>query len=197
MIQPRTLEGVFTSMRAALSNKIAKLTNFTTNSFNYVWTRAFANEVRRLEIQSLATQLSGFIDYAGGPITEEDIARLGLEDSVTPEELNEYMVDEDLDELVAILGVARGGGTRATGEVDITTESGETTIPAGTIVTTETDSRGDIKQFQTTETVTTSSGSTVVTNGTATAICRCCGLWRLRRRVASRNRSVSSSRNNT
>ena len=164
MIQPRTIQDVFTSMRSSLSNKIAKLTNFTPNSFNFVWTRAFSSEIRELEVQALASQLSGFIDYAGGPITDEDISRLGLQDSVTAEELNEYMVDSDLDQLVSILGVSRLSGSRATGEVDITTESGETTIPEGTVVTTEPDSAGNVTAFRTTETASTSSGATIVTN---------------------------------
>jgi len=163
-IVPRSSEDIYVSIRNQLIGKITKLTNFTNRSFNFVWNRAFSEEVRDLEVKALASQLSGIIDYAGGPITEEDLQLLGLSDDVSVDDINPLMDDNDLDELVKILGVTRDGGERATGAVDFDTESGAVTIPSGTIVSTEPDASGNTIDFETIETASTSAGVTTVTN---------------------------------
>lgn len=159
---PDTTDEIYTSLRDRLTGKIAKLQNFVEDSFNYVWTRAFSRRLRENEVALLASQLSGYVEYAGGPITQDDLDRLGV-DGVTPSEVNEYMRDEDLDELVRIVGISRDPGTRATGTVDITTVSGQTVIPAGTQFGTQPDSEtGSFLSFETQEQVSTGSGDTSV-----------------------------------
>lgn len=163
-IIPRSSEDIYVSIRGELIGKITKLTNFTNRSFNFVWNRAFSEQVRDLEVKALSSQLSGIIDYAGGPITEEDLQLLGLSDDVSVDDINPFMDDNDLDELVKILGVTRDGGERATGAVDFDTENGAVTIPEGTVVSTDPDSSGNTLDFETTEAASTSAGVTTVTD---------------------------------
>lgn len=160
--EPRSTEEIYASMRSSLSGKIQKLSNFTDRSFNAIWTDATAQEVRELEVRSTVAELAGWIDYAGKEITEEDLDELGLETDVTPAEINEFMEERYLDELVSGLGITRLPGSRATGEVDISTQSGATSIPEGTIVTTEPDQDGNTLDFETTELAETAEGVTTV-----------------------------------
>lgn len=161
---PRTKEEVFESLRDSLTDKIAKLSNFTDRSFNFVWTQAFAEEVRELEILALTSELAGFIDFTGGPITETDLENLGLDGTVTADEINEHMQDEYLDEYVKIVGISRLPGSRATGTVTFTTQPEATTIPEGTVVTTNPDADGSTIDFETTTDASTGSGVTTVTD---------------------------------
>jgi len=161
---PRTRDEVYESLRDSLTGKITKLSNFTTRSFNYVWTQAFAEEVRELEVRALTSELAGFIDYTGGPVTEDQLENLDLDTSVTADEINELMEDEYLDEYVKIVGISRLPGSRATGTVTFTTQSDETEIPEGTVVSTEPDSNGDTIDFETTEETSTGDGITTVTD---------------------------------
>jgi hypothetical protein len=161
---PRTREEVYESLKSSLTGKITKLTNFTERSFNYVWTQAFAEEIRELELLALTSELAGFIDFTGGPVTQEQLDAIGIGDRVTPEEINERMDDSYLDEYVKIVGVTRLPGSRASGSVTFTTQAGSTTIPEGTIVSTEPESDGSTIDFETTEEATTSDGVTTVTD---------------------------------
>ena len=157
----RTEEEVYESLKSSLTGRITKLTNFTDRSFNYVWTRAFAEEVRQLEVLALTSELTGWIDYTGGPVTEGQLERLGFdEDRVTAEEINDIMQDEYLDEYVKIVGISRFDGARATGTVDIETQSPPTTIPEGTLVSTSPDEDGNTLTFETTEEGDTANGET-------------------------------------
>jgi len=141
--EPRTIDDIYEELRDGLKGRIAKLTNFTETSFNFVWTRAFATEVRELELRALNSEFAGWVDYAGGPITEDDLERLGIEDSVTPEELESFTDDENLEELVKIVGVERDEGSPASGTVDIETDvSRDVTITEGIEVATEPDLNG-------------------------------------------------------
>lgn len=158
---PRTRDEIYTSLRDGLTNRISRLTNFVETSFNYVWTQAFSSRFRENEVSLLATQLSGWIDYAGGPVTQDDLDSLGV-DSVTPAEVNEYMEDEDLDNLVEIVGVSRDLGEQAIGTVTFTTVSSFTQIPAGTSVATQPDADGNFFEYETTELAETPSGTTEV-----------------------------------
>lgn len=160
--RPRTKDEIYTSLRNGLTARIERLTNFVETSFNYIWTQAFSDRFRDNEVALLAAQLSGWVDYAGGPIRQEDLDALGI-DGVTPDEVNEYMNDQDLDELVNIVGVERSPGQRAEGQVTFTTVSSFTEIPEGTSVATQPDSTGDFLEYETTETVETASGDTEVT----------------------------------
>lgn len=167
--KPRTVDEVYTSLRDRLTNKIPRLTNFVETSFNFVWTQAFAQRFRDNEVALLAAQLSGYIDTAGGPVTDDQLEALGIT-GVSAAEVNEYMQDEDLDELVQIVGVEREEGSFAEGTLDITTVSAATTIPAGTQFATE-PSGNESLVYETDETVSTDAGETSVSVGiTATDI---------------------------
>jgi len=161
----RTKDEIYESLKDELTGKIASLTNFTVNSFNYVWTQAFAEELREREVQLTVAQLSGWVDYSGGPIDDGDLVDLGLDEDVTIEELEEYVEDEHLDELVKLVGIERDQGTAASGTVTFTTQSAATTISAGTEVGTVPDSTGDFYRYETTEQVSTGSGVTTVDAG--------------------------------
>jgi uncharacterized phage protein gp47/JayE len=160
--KPRSDQDIYESLRESLKSRITKLSNFTERSFNYVWTQAFANEVRELEVRNLVSQFSGWVDYAGRPITEEDLEQLGLAEDVSPEEIEEFTKEEYLDELVKIVGVRRFEGARASGTVTIDTQAAQTTIPKGTKLTTEVDTDGNSQDFLTTEEVETADGVTQV-----------------------------------
>lgn len=158
----RTTEEIYTSLRDNLKGKIATLTNFTPNSFNDVWTNAVAEELREKEIQLTVAQFSGWVDYAGGPITEDDLQDLEIDDDVTVEEVSEFVDSLHLDELVRIVGVTRDTGVKASGTVTFTTQSAATTIAEGTEVGTQPDSTGEFNSYVTTEQVSTGSGVTEV-----------------------------------
>lgn len=162
--EPRSIDDVYESLRDSLTGRIARLTDFTERSFNYVWTRAFAEQVREVELQALAAQFNGWIDYAGKEVDDADLRELGLEDDVDPDEINDLLDDEFLDELVKIVGVRRFEGQRAAGSVTIETQAPQTTIPAGTRLTTAIDSSGETLAFVTTEQAETADGVTQVSD---------------------------------
>jgi len=160
---PRTQEDIYQSLKDNLTGKITKLTNFTDRSFNYVFTQAFAEEIRELEVLATAAEFAGWIDYVGGDITQSQLDTLGYDD-LSPEEINEVMEDEYLDEYVKIVGINRFEGARATGTVTIETQSRTTLIPEGTVVSTSPDSDGSVLEFETTEDAETGDNVTVVSN---------------------------------
>lgn len=161
---PRTEDDIYDSLRSSLTGKITKLSNFTERSFNYIWTRAFASEVRRLETLAFVSEISGWIDYSGGPITEDDLDELGVADSIDVDEVNEFISEDQLDKLVEIVGVDRFEGAAATGTVTIDTQSEATTIPEGTILTTIPDEDGNVLRFETTADASTNAGESIVTD---------------------------------
>lgn len=148
---PKSTEEVRESLQSSLSGKIVKLTNFTNRSFNYVFINSISNYLREIELKLLASELSGYIDYAGGPITNEDLRRLEIEDAVDADELNQYMDDSQLDNLVDIVGIERDSGNKATGFIDISTTSDSVSVPKGTTVSTSPDSSGNTLSYKTLE----------------------------------------------
>src|SRR6056297_414820 len=168
---PRTQDQIYRSIRDRLTSSIAGLTNFTERSFNYIFTQSYADELRELELQAVAARLSGYIDYADGNLDEDDLRELDLDDVVDdPDEINQYMSDDNLDALVEELGVARRGGDFATGEAEFTTQSARTVIPEGTTVTTALDGDGGSLQFETIEEVVVPDGITVSPEVTIQAV---------------------------
>jgi len=155
---------IYESLRSGLTGRITKLTNFTDRSFNYVWTQAFSQEIRELQELAFVSELAGFIDYAGGPITEDDLEDLGLADRISAERVNELMEDEYLDEYVKIVGVTRNDGSVSTGSVTFNTQSADTTIPQGTRVTTAVQNDGETIDFLTTDDANSPSGTTTVSD---------------------------------
>lgn len=158
----RSQDEIYETIRDRLTGKIKTLTNFTTNSFNYVWTQAFAEQFREQELKLTVAQFAGWVDYAGGPIDEDDLVEVGIDDDVDPSELEEFLDDQHLDELVKLVGVTRGPGSTASGDVTFTTQLSQTTIPSGTSVGTQPDSTGNFFRYQTTKEVTTANGVTTV-----------------------------------
>lgn len=167
---PRTTDEIYESLRDSLTGKITKLTNFTNRSFNNLWGEAFSEQIRRLEVLSFVAELAGWIDYAGGPITESDLEELGVADDISAEEVNEFMEDEYLDQQVEILGISRNSGQRSSGTVEFTTQIEPTDIDSGTRVTTTPDSSGNTLDFLTTESVESANGETVVTDVSIQAV---------------------------
>lgn len=168
---PRTEDNIYQSLKSSLTGKIGKLTNFTERSFNYVWTRAFASDLRELEMKVLASELSGWIDYSGGPLTQQDLEDLGIEDEVDVSDLEPFLTDEQLEQFVKIVGVSRLPGSRATGSVTITTRTGEdVTIDEGTVVGTRPQEDGDNFRFETTEQADAPVGTTTVADVSIQAI---------------------------
>ena len=168
---PRTQDQIYRSIRDRLTSSIAGLTNFTERSFNYIFTQSYADELRELELQAVAARLSGYIDYADGNLDQDDLRELGIDDVVDdPDEINQYMSDDNLDALVEELGVSRRGGDFATGEAEFTTQSARTVIPEGTTVTTALDSDGGSLQFETIEEVVVPDGITVSPEVTIQAV---------------------------
>lgn len=158
--EPQTVDEIYETIATSLTGKISKLTNFTNRSFNAVLTQAISTRFREIEVEILAAELSGYVEYAGGPITNEDLRRLGLEDSVDADELSEYMKDEHLDNLVELVGVARDNGQKASGFVDLDTDQDSfVTIPEGTVLTTLPDSQGNVLEYETLRKVEVQSGT--------------------------------------
>lgn len=163
--QPREQQTIYESLRDKIKGTIPGLSNFTETSFNWVWTQGFAREFREQELDKTAAYLSGMVEYAGGPVNEGDLSELGIEDVTTPEELNDRLADEHLDELVKIVGTKRDPGTRATGTVTFSTQTAPTNVPAGTSVGLQPDESGDFLEFETTEDVSNADDETTVSVG--------------------------------
>lgn len=163
MTPPREKDTIYNSVKNSLQNNIPELTNFTENSFNWVWNQAFAEEIRDLELDSTAATMEGFIDYAGGPVNEDDLRRLGIDDATTPSEMNERLAEANLEELVKIVSVERSEGSLASGEVTITTSSDYTEIPEGMSVGTLPDPDGDFLEYVTVQSSSTEEGETTAT----------------------------------
>jgi hypothetical protein len=161
-IEPRQQQTIYESLRESLTGKIPDLTNFTDTSFNWVWTQGFSTEFREKELDIVAAYLSGLIDYAGGPVDEDDLEDLGIADVADPDEINERLDDEDLDELVKIVGVERDMGSKATGVVTFTTQTEQTDIPEGTPIGLQPEEDGTFLNFVTTENASTAAGDTTV-----------------------------------
>lgn len=155
---PRDTDEVFQSLKTRLTNKIPELTNFIETSFNYVFTRAFASEQHNVEVALTAAQLSAWVEYSGKTLTEEDLNDLNI-DGATAIELNEYMEPEHLEQLAKGFGVTRDLGSRAIGDLEITT-SQATSFPAGRQFGTQPDATGDFIRFETTENFSVDSATT-------------------------------------
>jgi len=148
-LNPDTTESIYERLKNELK-KIPGLTNFTKRSFNEVWTQAFASKQHDLEAKMVANQLSGWVRYAGGPIDQNDLDNLGVE-NVDAENVNKHMEDQDLDELGALNNIIRDPGSKANGVVTFTTQSSETTIGEGKEIATRPDSDSNYKSYYTTE----------------------------------------------
>lgn len=144
-LQPRSVEDIYADVRGRLENRITKVTNFVTGSFNNAFLVAHSAKVQEAEIKALAAELAGAVDYAGKDLTQSDLNRLGIED-VDPERINQYMDDEQLDRLAANFNISRDEGERATGTIVLETSS-STTITNGMEVGTQPDASGRYQTY--------------------------------------------------
>lgn len=160
---PRTSDEIYDAIKSSLQGKINKLTNFAETSFNFTWINAFASQQHEQDVASTATQLAGWVDYVGKELTEEDLNDLDIT-GATVEELNEYQEDEHLDEFAKAFGVTRDSGSKATGEVEVTTNAA-ITIPRDTEFGTTPDSDGDFFRFEIADSV---DDATLETSGATT-----------------------------
>ncbi len=144
-LQPRSVEDIYADVRGRLEDRITKVTNFVTGSFNNAFLVAHSAKVQEAEIKALAAELAGAVDYAGKDLTQSDLNRLGIED-VDPERINQYMDDEQLDRLAANFNISRDEGERATGTIVLETSS-STTITNGMEVGTQPDASGRYQTY--------------------------------------------------
>ena len=151
---PRTSSEIYESLKTRLQNRIPELTNFIETSFNYVFTSSFSEQQHEVETAALATQLSGWVDYTGKTLTEDDLRELGI-DGASALEINQYMDSTHLDEFAKGFGVTRDEGIQATGTLNVTTLQ-TVTIPEGTEFGTQPDENGEFISFETTQTETIS-----------------------------------------
>jgi len=145
--QPRSSEDTYESILTNIASGIDRLTNFVSGSFNDRLAASYSEQIREAEIKALAAELAGYVDYAGKELTEEDLETLGI-DGVDPEEINQYMHDEQLDLLAANWSVERDPGSKATGQAVIQTSDDTTRIPEGYEIGTEKDLDGNYLSFQ-------------------------------------------------
>lgn len=148
VLEPTQKDDIQDSIETRLRGRIKKITNFASTSFNSIFLEAFSDALYEYEVRLLAAQLSGWVDYAGGPIEQEDIDRLGLREFDDIEKLNSYMRDEHLEYLGAIVGVQRDTGSPATGEVRIATFDADTPVPDGLRVATPSNANTERKVFE-------------------------------------------------
>lgn len=165
-ITPPTQNDIYTDIRERVLESDADITNWSPQSPEKALTDdGFASLLAVLWHATLAAQLSGWIAYAGGPITAADLDDLGLTPeseggSVDLELLNSMLRDEDLDAKAAQNSVTRDPGAFATGELEITTTSDAVIVDEGFRVTT---GGTEPLAFETTEEVTPTAGATTVT----------------------------------
>jgi hypothetical protein len=161
VFQPISTDDIYENLRDRIIDRTEDLTNFSERSVNYTLARyGFAEYWRLFEHGMLAIQLSGWAEFAGGPIDEEDLRLAGITE---PEDvnlplLNFFMDDSDLDALAAQNGIERDPGSFAVGEVLFSVSQEQTEVPAGTAVETEADAAGDILRYETTRRVISEEG---------------------------------------
>jgi len=148
VLEPTPEDDIEASIESRLRGQIFKLTNFIDGSFNKLLLGAFAEQLYEYEVRLLAAQLSGWVDYAGGPITQEDLDRLGLDEFDDLELLNEYMLDSHLDNIGILVGTTRDTGSTATGQVRVETFDSNTRVPDGMAVATPEQFDGEQYTFE-------------------------------------------------
>lgn len=145
-IQPRDVDEIYESLRDRITGKTAKLTNFAETSFNYVWTRGWSRDIQEQEEQALAALLAAWPDYAGKELTQDDMESLGIE--YDPDEINEYMDSQHLDELAKLVGESRFEGQKAKGKVTFQVSGDSVQIFEGVTIGTTPDANGEFLSFQ-------------------------------------------------
>lgn len=163
--EPLDQDQIYDALQERIVGRTDKLTNFEEGTLNHTLAyEGFSGYFERYEHALLAVQLSGWLETAGGPVTEEDLIQLDLNlDRIDLDLLNAYMRDSDLDALALQNGVTRDPGDKAEGEVVFLTTDEDVTIPAGVRVTTQEDRFGTRKEYATTEETEPEPGTTGAT----------------------------------
>lgn len=147
-------DSLYKLLRSNVSGEIPELTDFSENSPEYTLLHGEAEYFHILEHARLATQLSGWVKYAGGPITQDDLRELyppARREYINLELLNSFMSDYDLNQLGELMGVDRDPGAYATGIVILTFAGPGGQVPAGFNVATVPGPEGNFLGFETTE----------------------------------------------
>lgn len=121
---PRSITQVGQSIQLNIVGNTPLLTNFTEYSLNRALIYSgMGSQLSEQEYLLKALELSAYVRYSGGPITEEDLAEMPMESNLRRQvdlnRLNRYMQDWHLDALVAQDGIERDPGDRAAGELTI------------------------------------------------------------------------------
>lgn len=162
---PQTQDEVYQDLLGLITNQSDRMTNFSPRTPNYVLTHdGYAGQFSDYETALLAVQLSGWVDFAGGPVSREDLQDLNIDpDGVDLTFLNSMMDDGDLDDLGLQSSVERDPGEEATGEVLITTTTKGATIDSEIEFGTTPDDEGNYLSYFTIEQVQAAENSTTVT----------------------------------
>lgn len=165
-IEPRQQNTIYTSIRDRILASNSEITNWSETSVERAIVDdgvAFALDI--LWHGVLAAQLSGWIEYAGGPITRQDLAELDLAEeddggTVDLDLLNLLMDDSDLDAKARQNGVVRDPGSFATGTIEADVRNDGVEVDSGFRVQTADTS---LRTFETTEPIDPPEGTTTVT----------------------------------
>jgi hypothetical protein len=133
-----------------ISGRTGDLTDFVPGSPEWLLIDAEAEYLYRMEHARAAAQLSAWVDYAGGPITEEDVRELyppDQRDAVDLELLNSYMTEYDLEQVGELMNVDRDPGKPATGVVQLTLATPGGSVEGGTQVA-ALDDAGDYLRYE-------------------------------------------------
>lgn len=164
--QIETPSTIYTRLEGNVSGEVSSLTNFGVNSAERVLLEGEAEYLSRYEHGLLASQLSAWISFSGGPVSEEKLLRLyspGQIERIDLPFLNSLMVDFDLDQKAIENGVVRDPGSPAVGEALITVSDFDVEVPTGLLVGTQPDATGEYLAYRTAESATPSGETTTVT----------------------------------
>ena len=89
------------------------------------------------------------MNYAGKTLNEDDLDDLGIDtDKISPEDINPYQDESDLERIGEVMGVSRFEGAKAVGEVEIEVSSDKTRVFEGMVFGTTPNAQGDYYEFR-------------------------------------------------
>jgi hypothetical protein len=160
---PETTGSIFDRLASTIAN-LSPISNFSANSPERAIVGGISDELRERQHELLSVQLSARAQFAGKEIDEDDLRELDVDpEPVDLDLLNSFQSDQDLDLLVRRNGISRDPGSFATGEVVFQITADTAVIDTGVPVTTEPDGSGEVRRFETTESVSASAGDTQLT----------------------------------
>lgn len=159
-------DSIYELLRSNVTGEIDDLSDFSPRSPEYTLLHGEAEYFHILEHARLASQLSGWVKHAGGPVTEDDLRELyppEQREYVNLDLLNSFMSDYDLNQLGELVGVDRDPGDFATGTVILTLTGPGAEVAAGLNIATLPDPQGNFLIFETTRPATASRNDLTVT----------------------------------